>query len=178
MAKQQASEEKTETSNGMTAAAAPLSENPRAPAGFRRRSAVTDAPWVENEKGNICQGRLLNRYEMNNSSPARFYYQIELTSPCKVRVGRGDEAMVEVAQAGEVVNLNESYKSKCLKEIEIPAINAGAAYDVWVAIGDKIKISGGKTMWQQDVQTKQLKAPTSQVIPLRDSDNGEEDAPF
>jgi len=152
------------------------------PAGFRRRSSVTDAPWVAQEKGNVCRGHLLNRYPMNGMEPARYYYQIELTAPCKVRVGRGDDAEIQQAEAGEVVNLNENHKTSCLRDVEIPEVIAGAAYDVIVQFGDKMKIGGGKTMWKIDVSTKQLKAPTSQVRPLVDvgaSASGEgEEAPF
>lgn len=152
------------------------------PAGFRIRSSVTDAPWVEQAKGNVCQGRLLNRYPMNNTEPPRYYYQIELSAPCKVRVGRGEDAEVQDALAGEVVNLNENHKTSCLRDVEIPEVIAGAVYDVHVVFGDKMKIGGGKTMWKIKVSTKQLKAPTSQVRPLMDagsSSSGEgEDAPF
>jgi hypothetical protein len=118
---------------------------------------------------------------MNNSDPIRYYYQIELTAPCKVRIGRGEDAEVQEAQAGEVVNLNENHKTACLKELEVPEIIAGAVYDVWVKFEDKIKIGGGKTMWNIDVQSKQLKAPTSQVRPLIDSgaaSGGDEESPF
>lgn len=154
--------------------------SPNPPSGFKRRSAVTDAPWVETAKGNVCQGRLLNRYVMNNSDPVRYYYQVELSHPCQVRIGRGEDAEVQTAQAGEIVNLNENHKTSCLKEVEVPEIIAGGVYDVWVKFEDKIKIGGGKTMWNIDVQSKQLKAPTSQVRPLLDDggDGGADDTPF
>lgn len=154
------------------------------PAGFRRRSTVSDANWVANEKGNVCHGTLLGRHAMS-TEPVRFYYQVELKSPCKVRVGKGDDAEVQQAEVGEVVNLNENFKLACLKELEIPEILAGAAYEVYVTFEDKIKIGGGKTMWNIEVSSKQLKAPTSAVRPLPkddvaagDDEGAEGSAPF
>lgn len=156
-------------------------EGVKLPAGFRRRSTVSDANWVAQEKGNIVYGRLLGRHVMQ-TEPVRYYYQVELKAPCKAREGRGEDAQIVGAEIGEVINVNENFKIACLKEIEIPEILAGAEYDVYIHYEDKQKIGNGKTMWNIDVQTKQLKPPTSPIRPLpKDSESGEGeegDAPF
>ena len=66
--------------------------------------------------------------------------------------------MVRV-EAGAVVNLNYGPKTKGLEDL-VPAILAGAEYHVWVNVIDKFKISGGRTMWDMDVQVKPTKAET------------------
>jgi hypothetical protein len=136
-------------------------------AGYRRESSVTDAPWVANEKGNVCEGKLLGRYQMN-VEPVRYYYQVELIRPTLARQGTGEDAEVIEVEAGHVVNLNEtSQVAKALTERVVPEILAGAEYNIWVEFGDKIKLKGGgKTMWKVDVFSKQLKAPTRPVIAL------------
>ena len=165
-----------------TAAAPEATTAPSAPpSGFRRRVSVSDAPWVEQEVGNIVHGKLLNRYEMSNQSPRRWYYQIELLADCKVRVGKGDDAKVEIARAGDVVNLNENFKLTGLRDVEIPEIIAGAEYQIWAKFESKIKISGNRTMWNVDVQTKMTKKSVNVVRPLPASDLGEvasDDTPF
>jgi len=137
------------------------------PSGYRRRSAVTDAPWFTNKVGNIANGKLLGRYVMTAQEPPRAYYQVELLAPCTVTVGRGDEAEEVEAKMGDVVNVGENFKLQCLKEVEVPELLAGAEYNVWIEVQKKIKLkSGGKTMWVIDVASKRLKAPTGEVRPL------------
>ena len=138
----------------------------RAPNGFRRRGAVAEAPWFHNEAGNVCHGKLLGRDVMNGVEPPRPYYQVEVMEPCTVTVGKGDEAEQVTSEVGDVVNVGETFKLECLKELEIPEILAGGAYDVWVNVEKKIRISGGRTMWVIDVQTKRTKNPTGEVRAL------------
>jgi hypothetical protein len=154
---------------------------PTMPAGFRRRNAVTDAPWVHGEKGNVCQGNLLGRYQMQgNVQGSRYYYQVELVKDCKVRMGRGDDAEIVMAKKGDVVNLGESYKIACLKEVEIPELLAQAEYQVWVHFKDKIKISGGRSLWNTEVTSRRTKAPIGEVraLPADDASEGEADSAF
>jgi hypothetical protein len=153
------------------------------PAGFRRRAAVSEAPWYKNKERNVAYGKILGRYAMQQE-PVRYYIQIELYKESIVTVGRGDDAEEAVAKTGDVINIGETYKMECLRDVEIPEILAGAEYDLWVFTEKKIKLkSGGKTMWIMDVQTKQRKAPTSEVRPLamtaKESAEGEGgEAPF
>lgn len=155
--------------------------NGGAPAGFRRRSTVSDANWVATEKGNSVHGKLLGRHEMS-TTPVRFYYQVELLKPCKVRVGSGEDVEIEDAAVGDVVNLNENKKLECLKEIEIPEILSGAEYEIFVEFGGKRNIGGGKTMWDINVSSKSIKGPTRPVVALPKGSSaegeGSEAAPF
>lgn len=170
--------EPTPEANGAASGGMPAPD--MAPSGFRRRVSVSDAPWVAQEAGNIVYGRLLNRYEMQGQTPRRWYFQIELHAPCKVKIGKGDDAEIVTAKKGDVVNLNENHKLVGMREVEIPEILAGAVYDIWAKYENKIKISGSKTMWNIDLQTKQLKPPTSPVRALTAADIGEasDDTPF
>lgn len=154
------------------------------PAGFRRRNAVTDAPWFTAKEGNVAFGKLLGRYVMQNVDPARAYYQVELYKACTVTVGRGNEAEEKEAAKGEVVNVGETFRLQCLKEIEIPEIMAGGDYDVFIEVEKKIKLSGGKTMWVIEVGSKCTKRPTGEVRPLPKDESvlegaeGEAGSPF
>lgn len=147
-------------------------------AGYRRESSVTDAPWVAQEKGNVCEGKLLGRYEMN-VEPVRYYYQVELIRQCMVRQGTGEEAEIITVEPGTVVNLNENYGvKKALTERVVPEILAGAEYNVFVTFGDKIKLQGGKTMWKTDVFSKLLKPATRPVTSLPKEQLQGGDSPF
>jgi hypothetical protein len=158
------------------------------PSGFRRRSTVSDAPWVKQETGNTVFGKLIGRYLMQGAGVqggSRYYYQIELLWPCTATKGSGEEAETVDAKKGDIVNLGEQFKLKVLAEHEWPEILAGAAYDVWAQYKKKIKIGGGRTMWDIDVHTKCTQAPTRQVrplppegVPAAEGDGDSEEAPF
>jgi len=151
---------------------------PAAPSGFRRLSAVQDAPWVHFQEGNVVHGDLLGRYIMQ-TDPPRPYYQVELIAPCTVRIGKGDEAEISQAPKGSVVNLGETFQLSCYKE-SAAEVNAGAKVEVWCAVKRKVKREGGKTLWILDPQAKRLKAPTSPIVPIVDapSQAPAEDAAF
>lgn len=141
------------------------SDEMQMPAEFQRRTSVDDAPWFHLAKGNVCYGRLIDRFVMK-TTPVRAYYQVELKKPAQVRIGSGEEAEVVEAKAGQIVNLNESVKIKFLAEKEIPEIRAGAAYDVFIKVGDKRKIGSGRTMWEIDGGSHMVRPPTGDVRPL------------
>ena len=73
-----------------------------------------------------------------------------------------------------MVNLNYGPKTKDLESL-IPSIMAGAEYEVWIHVqGEKFKISGGRTMWDIDVQSKIIKAAMVVDDDVPDLDGGEE----
>ena len=139
----------------------------RAPEGFRRVGSVANAPWFNLKKGNVLLAILENVYERpdervktKNGTPGKSkFFQLKLLEACEARSGRGGDAKMVRAEVGAVVNLNYGPKTKSLEELS-PAILAGAEYQVWVQVGDKFQISGGRTMWDMDVQVKQTKAET------------------
>ncbi len=149
------------------------------PAGFRRVSAVDDAPWFQFQEGNVCHGHVAGRFVMK-TDPPRAYYQIELKGACKVRIGKGDEARIVDAKAGEVINLGETYRVETLRDKVAAPMEAGGDYDVWIAVGKKRKLNGGKTMWSADIQVKENRAPTRKVEPIRDETTvgDDEETPF
>ena len=139
----------------------------RPPDGFRRASSVANAPWFNLKKGNVLLGVLENMYLRNDERVAKKadgsigqskFFQVKLLQPCECRAGRAEEAKLVRAEAGSVVNVNYGPKTKDLENF-IPSIMAGAEYQVWIHVqGDKFKISGGRTMWDLDVQTSLIKA--------------------
>jgi hypothetical protein len=140
-----------------------------APAGFRRVNSVSDAPWVKTQEGNVVYGNLINRYSMQGQQlpgSSNHYYQVELLESCMVTKGKGDDAEVIEAAAGDIVNLGETKQIASLKDVVIPEINAGGAHQVWVKFKNKIKISGGRTMWNTEIHSKPTRAPSRPVVAL------------
>jgi hypothetical protein len=111
--------------------------------------------WMAMEKGNVCHGKLLGRYKLK--STRYYYYQVELLNPCQVRVASG---LGSEAAAGDVINLIENRKLECLKDVEIPEILAGAEYEIFIKVVNKIEVHSGKTVWNIDVSTKAIKEPS------------------
>jgi hypothetical protein len=151
---------------------------PQAPKGFRRVSAVDDAPWFEFMEGNLCHGHVEGRHVMQ-TDPPRAYYQVALKAPCTVRVGKGEEAKKVQANVGDIINLGETYRIEVLREKVAAPMNAGGDYDVWIAVGKKRKLPGAKTMWSADVQVQENRPPTRKVEPLTDATVAtDEETPF
>lgn len=150
-----------------TAAAAKNDSVVRPPEGFRRASSVANAPWFRLKKGNLLRGILENMYRRNDERAPKAkdgsigqskFFQVKLVEACECRFGRGEDAKFAMAPAGTVVNLNYGPKTKDLESL-IPSIMAGAEYEVWIHVqGEKFKISGSRTMWDVDVQSKIIKA--------------------
>lgn len=134
-----------------------------APEGFGRDSAVQDAPWVQFEEGNVVHGRLIGCYTIQ-TQPPRDYYQIELAAPCTVRVGKGTDQEVIQAQPGDVVNLGITYQLQCYQAKQIPEIDAGAEWAVWIRIGRKERRGNGHTFWHVDPRSKRIRPPTGPVV--------------
>lgn len=154
------------------------------PEGFRRVGSVTNAPWFTLKKGNILRGLLENVYERPDERVPKEkggkskFFQVKLLAACEARAGRGEDAKPVRAEVGQVVNLNYGPKTKELEKI-VPEVLRGAEYEVWVHVqGDKFKISGGRTMWDLDVQVKLTKPAPAQDDdePDFDGDSGEAQA--
>jgi hypothetical protein len=129
----------------------------RAPEGMMRVGSVANAPWFNLAKGNIIHGKLLNVFERPDErakSGRSKFFQVEALEPCDVRIGRGKEAKVGKAKAGDVVNLNHGPATKDLEKF-IPDIRRGAQYNVWAHVeGEKFAIKNGQTMWPIDVRAE------------------------
>lgn len=152
--------------------------DPQAPGGFRRVVAVDDAPWFEFKEGNICHGHVEDRFVMK-MDPPRAYYQVTLKRESLVRVGKGDDAKTVTAKVGDVINVGETFRLEALRESVAAPHKAGGDYDIWVKVGKKRKLDGGKTMWTADVQVKENKPPTRKVEPLNDATVAvDEETPF
>jgi len=97
--------------------------------------------------------------ERSKSGKSKFF-QIELFAPTECRYGRGKQAKVSMAKAGEVVNLNYGPKTKELEKF-IPDIIKGAEFEVWCHVnGEKQDIGKGQTMWPIVVHAGMKKAPS------------------
>lgn len=142
------------------AAQAPVTQMPE---GFRRVGSVANAGWFNMKKiGNILQGILEGMYQRKddrNPKKVSNFFQVRLTGDCEVRMGRGEDATISVAHAGDYANLNYGPKTKDLENL-IPTLHQGAVYEVYgIVAGDKIKLTGGRTMHNFDLGTKMIKAP-------------------
>lgn len=144
----------------------------RPPEGFKRLGSVANAPWFALKEGNILFGELENVYTRpderlkgKDGKPGMSkFYQVKLLEGCEVRMGRGEEAKLVRANAGDVVNLNWGPKTKELEKL-VPQILLGAEYRVWLRVGKKFKISGGRTMWDVDQNISCVKPPTASEGP-------------
>jgi hypothetical protein len=114
--------------------------------------------WMKKEKGNVCQGRLLGRNEMDDGE--RAFYQVQLDKDCKAITGKGDDTKEVILKKGSIVNIDES---KALHDMRKYAKNLqwGGVYDVWILYGEKQKLDGGNTFWPiiNGPRLKQVKAP-------------------
>jgi hypothetical protein len=125
----------------------PAQTTVRAPEGFRRVGSVANAGWFN-----------MKKVEQNPKGQSKFF-QIRLSADCEVRMGRGEEAQITMAKAGEYVNLNHGPKTKDL-EAYLPQIMQGATFEIYgVVAGDKIKLTGGRTMHNFEVFTNMTVAP-------------------
>jgi hypothetical protein len=135
----------------------------RAPEGFRRVGSVANAGWFNMKKvGNVLHGVLQGMYQrkddLNPKGESKFF-QVQLLADCEVRMGKGEEAALVMAKVGEFVNLNYGPKTKDL-ESYVTQIMQGATFEVYAVVaGDKIKLTGGRTMHNLDVATKMTLAP-------------------
>lgn len=135
----------------------------RAPEGFRRVVSVANAGWFNMKKvGNILSGSfegMFSRKDDLNPKKMSNFFQFQLTEPCEVRLGRGEDAMISQANIGDFVNVNYGPKTKELENL-VPTLIEGAKYDVYgVVAGEKIKLTGGRTMHNFEVFTRMSQAP-------------------
>jgi hypothetical protein len=133
------------------------------PEGFRRLGSVANAGWFNMKQvGNVLSGALEGMFERNdsmNKNGKSKFFQIRISSPCQVRMGKGEDAAIVTANAGDFVNLNYGPKTKMLEDY-IAKLEQGAAYEVYGSVcGEKIKLSGGRTMHNFDLGVKMTKAP-------------------
>jgi len=136
-----------------------------APEGFRRLGSVANAGWFDMKTiGNTLKGVLEGMYERKddlNPKKVSNFFQVRIGTDCQVRMGRAEDAQIVTAKAGDYVNLNHGPKTKDLEKL-IADINLGAVYEVFgVVAGEKIKLTGGRTMHNFEVFTKMTRAPQS-----------------
>lgn len=130
---------------------------------FHRLGACPNAGWFNFKKlGNTIEGELKGMYwrkdELNPKGQSPFF-QVQLSSPCEVRLGRGEDAAIVQAKAGDIVNLNYGPKTKDLEEL-IPQIMNGGVFQIYGTIaGAEIKLPGNRKMYNFEVFTKMTVAP-------------------
>jgi hypothetical protein len=138
----------------------------QAPAGFVRVGSVADAPWFVLEEGNILHGKLLGVYEREDkrSKTGRSkFFQVELFAACKVRAGRGEDAVVSLGRPGMIANLNVTPLTKVLEDFS-KKILTGGEYNVYAPCGRKKDLANGNTMWLIDTHVQVVREPS----PLED----------
>jgi hypothetical protein len=87
------------------------------------------------------------------------FFQVQIVVPCEVRVDRGEDASMQEAPAGSIVNVNYGPKTRGWENL-VGDIKRGAVYEVYgVIAGAKVKLDGGRTMHNFDVFEKCTRAP-------------------
>jgi hypothetical protein len=138
----------------------------RVPEKFVRIGAVADVPWVALEHGNTVQGNLLGlftRQDDRAKSGRSQFFQVELTAPCKVREGRGEDVEFRQAVAGEIVNLNHNPRTAAMEPF-CREILAGAKYEVFILNDGLMDLKNGNTMWNFDVHAHQVRKADEQEL--------------
>jgi len=152
----------------------------RAPEGFVSLTSVADAPWVELKAGNVVQGKLLGMYDRedkrNKKTGRSNFFQILLSAPCSVRVGRGEKVQITTAKAGDVVSLNHNPHTAKL-EPACDKILKGAEYQVFVKIEGKINLQNGNTMWNMPPYARCTREANAAVTALPDFTDTESPEP-
>ena len=124
--------------------------------------------WWKPEVGGVVFGRLLGRFPRRDGDGA--YYQIRLERygkgklpPVRAITGKGDDAQTIVVAEGDIINMDERSSIANLA----PQAMSDGVYNVLIHCLEKVKISGGRTYWRMTAGTKQLKAPSSPLVPLQ-----------
>lgn len=148
----------------------------RAPERFVRVGSVADVPWAALEEGNVVEGKLLGLYtrddDRSKTGKSQFF-QVELTEPCRVREGRGEDTTVRQASAGEIVNLNHNPRTAAMDPY-CKELLAGAKYEVRVVNRGLMDLKNGNTMWNFDVFAHQLRRADEQELDDVGSGDGDE----
>jgi hypothetical protein len=138
--------------------------NPQpSPAQFKRIGASPNAGWFNMKKiGNTLQGKLLGMFarpdELSPSKVSHFF-QIQLSSPCEVRLGHGEDSALVLAKIGDVVNLNYGPKTEELEHL-LKHMLQGAEFKIYGTVtNDAIKLSGGRTMHSFELFSKMTTLP-------------------
>lgn len=113
------------------------------PSGFEPVSVEGPQTWAHMTEGNVIQGELLGRFSRRGGNGGSFY-QIKLTKECAGTRGRAADREDVDCEAGETVCIDE--KARLMDFAEL--VKADRRYEVYVEIGKKIKLDGGKTMWE------------------------------
>lgn len=123
--------------------------------------------WWKPEVGGVVFGRLLGRFPRRDGDGA--YYQIRVEKygkgklpPVRAITGKGDDAQTVVVEVGEIINMDERSSIANLA----PQAMSDGVFNVLIHCLEKVKISGGRTYWRMTAGTKQLKAPSSPLMPM------------
>lgn len=139
---------------------------------------MADAPWFVLEPGNIIHGQLLGIYDREDKrakSGRSKFFQVQLITACKVRSGRGEDAVQALARVGAIVNLNYTPLTAPLKEF-CAKIMRGGEYEVYATVGDKKELANGNTMWLIDTHVRVVKDPTAPEAEQPDFEGGAAEA--
>lgn len=123
--------------------------------------------WWKPEVGAVVFGRLLGRFPRRDGDGA--YYQIRVEKfgkgklpPVRAITGKGDDAKTIEVGIGEVINMDERSSIANLA----PQAMSDGVYNVLINCLEKVKISGGRTYWRMTAGIKQVKAPSSPIVPM------------
>lgn len=137
MANEEKNEEKNEETGGTAEAL---------PAGFTRvNPEAGPRNYFKPVEGLIVQGILLGRFKRKDND--KYFYQIRLTQPCDAQ--DGNQKSVE-CQPGDTLTVDE----RTALEDLAPWTEKDHLVEVFIRVGKKEKLSGGRTFWPMDVGAK------------------------
>jgi hypothetical protein len=115
-------------------------------------------PWFRLRKGNSLQGILVGmqeRADFHTESGAIRFFQIRLMEPCECNVSRGTSIVVEVVEAGTVVNLRYGKQTKFLEDY-VPRLLEGFTLEVGVLCKGNLNPAPGNPRWDLDVEIHEV----------------------
>lgn len=165
-------------SSSSSSSSGTTSPNVQPPEGFQRSGTAIAKGWFNMGLiGNELSGTLLGLYNRKDKLRAEGmsqFFQVQINRECQVRVERGEDAKMEMAKPGEIVNINFGPKTKPWADL-IADIRRGAVYEVYGKIaGQKIKLDGARQMHAFDTFQKMVCPPTDSSADV-DFEGGAED---
>ena len=134
------------------------------PKGFVPQGAQA-APWWKIEEGAVLRGHIRGALFTMQDQRRTEYFQVQVTEPATGQEGtiaKGNRKDVPVARGG-LVSVSVRKRMEILKEKILLEQQAGAIYEIWIKIGKKEGISGGRTFWPMQIATKCVKQPNARV---------------
>lgn len=129
----------------------PIKSN-EAPEGFVSVTPEREAGWFKAQEGLIVQGELMGRFKMQDKDGTlRYYYQMRMghSVMASVRSDDGKKFIDGQVPEGALLNIDEK---KALEDLEELAADSTKRWAIWLMVGAKQSLDGGRTFWPMTVK--------------------------